>query len=144
MDEATYLGTKFNRQREHIFADVYGKKSSKAKKVAWSVFGLQDHIGAVPPHDARKMYMATVDLHLIYAAEVMLDVSKSLLQKHRTRQYTFLWRLLGVDKGTPTAVLFTETGLLPIAHCRLEIALSYLSYPIPSGGTVVRRTRTPG
>ena len=43
-------------------------------------------------------------------------------------QHTFRRRLLGVVKGTPTAVLFTETGLLPIAHCRLEIALSYLSY----------------
>ncbi|THU75519.1 hypothetical protein K435DRAFT_910835, partial [Dendrothele bispora CBS 962.96] len=41
-----------------------------------------------------------------------------------------LANLLGVNNHSVLAILFSETGLLPVRYRRLQLALSYLEYLI--------------
>ncbi len=72
--------------------------------------------------------MARVDPHLIFASEVILDVDGPLLESMRSIQHAYIRRMLGLNKRSTLAVLFTETGLWPIRYRRVFLALQYLAY----------------
>ncbi len=46
----------------------------------------------------------------------------------RSMQHAYIRRMLGLNKRSSIAVLFTETGLWPIRYRRISLALRYLAY----------------
>jgi hypothetical protein len=72
--------------------------------------------------------MARVDPHLISACEVVLDVTSRLVAKLEKPQKCYLRRLLGLHPRSMRAILFTETGLLPIRYRRAILALHHAKY----------------
>ncbi|KAJ7034592.1 hypothetical protein C8F04DRAFT_1101509 [Mycena alexandri] len=85
-------------------------------------------IGTLPPREGIQLYMARVDPHLISGCEVALDVISRLVKKLEKPQLRFLRRLLGLNPRSMRAVLFTETGLLPIRYRRAIIVLKHAKY----------------
>ncbi|KAJ7753051.1 armadillo-type protein [Mycena maculata] len=86
-----------------------------------------------PVKEGLMLYMARVDCYLISGAEISLDVDNSLIKEHLDAQHLFLRRLLGINSRSMLAVLFTETGLMPIRIRRLLLALARLQYMIRLG-----------
>ena len=74
------------------------------------------------------MYNAHVDPHLVSACEVSLDVDPSELMPLQKVQHTFCRQLLGLNRQSMRAFLFSETGIIPIAYRRILLALRYLLY----------------
>ena len=76
------------------------------------------------------MYMALIDPHLTHhdGAEICLDVNPPLLEKLEDVQHRFLGRLLNVGEKCLSALLFTETAIIPIKYRRILTALKYLKY----------------
>ncbi|KAF7347327.1 Reverse transcriptase domain-containing protein [Mycena venus] len=72
--------------------------------------------------------MARVDCYLISGCELSLDTDSSLLQDHMDVQHLFLRRLLGLNPHSMLAILFTETGQMPLRVRRLLLALGRLLY----------------
>ncbi|KAJ7127448.1 hypothetical protein C8R43DRAFT_957889 [Mycena crocata] len=74
--------------------------------------------------------MARVDCYLTSGCEVSLDTDNSLIQEHLEAQHMFLRRLLGLNPHSMLAVLFTETGQMPVRIRRLLLALGRLRYMV--------------
>ncbi|KAJ7016045.1 hypothetical protein C8F04DRAFT_1166709 [Mycena alexandri] len=91
---------------------------------------LDRRLGTLPPREGIQLYMARVDPHLISGCEVALDVTSRLVKKLEKPQLRFLRRLLGLNPRSMRAVLFTETGLLPIRYRRATsiIVLHHAKY----------------
>jgi hypothetical protein len=82
--------------------------------------------------------MARVDCYLISAAEISIDVDAHLLDEYLDTQHLFLRRLLGINSRSMLAVLFTETGLMPIRIRCLLLALAPSLYGWALGDRRVR------
>ncbi|KAJ7494670.1 hypothetical protein B0H11DRAFT_2002927 [Mycena galericulata] len=76
------------------------------------------------------MYMARVDCYLISGCELALDTDIALLKEHVEAQHMFLRRLLGLNPHSMLAVLFTETGQMPVRIRRLLLVLGRLKYMV--------------
>ncbi|KAJ7037061.1 hypothetical protein C8F04DRAFT_999416 [Mycena alexandri] len=74
--------------------------------------------------------MARMDPHLTFGCEISLDVVAKHLEQLTDVQHQFLRRLLGLHRRSILAVLFSETGVVPLAYRRPIIALGYLIYLI--------------
>jgi hypothetical protein len=84
----------FTPSRNYIFAEHYHTRSLQARKVARSVFPIEVYIGPLPPTLGRSLYMARVDPHLIYGAEVALDIVPRHLKLLEDVQLDYLRRFL--------------------------------------------------
>ena len=71
--------------------------------------------------------MSLVDTH---GADVQPDISTTAIKALEKVQTVFLCRLLGLGSKVMRAVLFSETGIWPIADRRANLALRYLAYLI--------------
>jgi hypothetical protein len=125
---AKYVGFNLNSTKRNIFEDHYLTKASKARSIAETLLGLESMVGTLPVWEARKLYMALVDPHLTHGCEVSLDVDPDLLKPLEDVQNDFLRRILGVNKRSMTAPLYTETGLVPLRFRRVTLALTHLRY----------------
>lgn len=125
-----YVGVSFTTESSStsLFSDQYKTKRTKARQTANVILGLQSHIGPIPPFDACKLYKARIDPHLIFACELSVDCSKSLLSEIQDIQHLYLRAILGLNPRSTLAVLFTETGITPIKYRRLLVALRFLKY----------------
>ncbi|KAJ7106410.1 hypothetical protein C8R43DRAFT_1080688 [Mycena crocata] len=85
-------------------------------------------VGVLPPREGLQLYKARVDPHLTAGCEVVLDTDLSLVAHLEKPQKHFLRRLLGLNPRSMLAILFTETGLLPIRYRRAILALGYAVY----------------
>ncbi|THU95036.1 hypothetical protein K435DRAFT_966617 [Dendrothele bispora CBS 962.96] len=114
----------------YIFKKQYLVKASKARNVARATFAAQPMIGSLPPKEGIRLYMARIDPHLTFGSEVVLDVDLTLVGDLEGVQHMhmFLRRLLGVNNHSILAILFSETGLLPVRYRRLQLTLGYLKY----------------
>ncbi|KAF8211814.1 hypothetical protein K438DRAFT_1569073, partial [Mycena galopus ATCC 62051] len=126
--QTKYVGFNLNSTKRNIFADHYEKKASKARVVAQTMLGLESTVGVIPVWEARKMYSALVDPHLTHGCEISLDVDLSLLSLLESVQVSFLRRVLGLNKRSVIAPLYTETGLMPLRFRRVILALNHLRY----------------
>ncbi|KAJ7044790.1 hypothetical protein C8F04DRAFT_1389078 [Mycena alexandri] len=139
--EFKYVGIWFTSIHTNIFARHYSIKASKARGTSSAAFALKHRIRTLPVKEGLQIYMARVDCYLISRCELSLDTDGSLLKEHLDVQHTFLRRLLGLNSHSLLAVLFTETGQMPIRIRRLLIALGRLKYMNALGqeqGRVVR------
>ncbi|KAJ7309309.1 hypothetical protein DFH08DRAFT_1049982 [Mycena albidolilacea] len=125
---AKYVGLNLNSTKRNIFEDRHSKKASKVRAIAETLLGLESMVGVLPVWEARKLYMALVDPHLTHGCEISLDVDPDLLKLLEDVQNDFLRRILGLNKRSMTAPLFTETGLVPLRFRRVALALTHLRY----------------
>lgn len=126
--EYTYVGVTFTSTATNIFANHYINKAVKARSVANVTFCLESFIGSLPPADGKRIYNARIDPHLTSGCEVSLDVNMHLLALLQKIQHTFIRCLIGLNPRAMRAVLFSETGILPLAYRRILLALRYLLY----------------
>ncbi|KAF7360729.1 Reverse transcriptase domain-containing protein [Mycena venus] len=128
--EFKYVGVWLTSTISNIFSRNCTIKGSKAQNASNAIFAMKHRIGSLPVKEGLQLYMARVDCYLISAAEISIDVDAHLLDEYLDAQYLFLWRLLGINSHSMLAVLFTETGLMPIRIQRLLLALSRLRYMV--------------
>lgn len=128
VDHYKYVGITFTSIERNIFLRHYHIKASKARNVANATFASESMIGSLPPYEGLRLYMARVDPHLIFGCEVALDVDNDLLEGLKSIQHEFIRRLLGIHERSILAILFTETGVIPLRFRRLTLALGYLLY----------------
>ncbi|KAJ7887948.1 hypothetical protein B0H13DRAFT_2342185 [Mycena leptocephala] len=126
--EFKYVGIWFTSVHKHVFARHYAIKASKARGTSNAIFGLKHRIGSLPVREGLMIYIARVDCYLISGGELALDTDAALLDEHLEIQHQFLRRLLGLNSHSMIAVLFTETGQMPVRIRRLLLALGRLKY----------------
>ncbi|KAF7363892.1 RNA-directed DNA polymerase from mobile element jockey [Mycena sanguinolenta] len=126
--EYKFVGIWFTSVKRHLFEKHYTLKASKAQGIAHASFTVDSMIGSLPPKEGIQLYMARVDPHLISGCEVVLDVNLRLVAKLEKPQKRYLRRLLGLHPRSMRAILFTETGLLPIRYRRAILALHHAKY----------------
>ncbi|RDB17742.1 RNA-directed DNA polymerase from mobile element jockey [Hypsizygus marmoreus] len=124
----TYVGVTFVSTARSIFAEHYAVKASKARNVANATFAVETMLGSLAPADGKLLYLARVDPHLISGCEVVIDTVDSLTTELEKVQEGFIRRLLGLGKSSMLALLYTETGLVPIRYRRVTLVLKFLSY----------------
>ncbi|KAJ7090615.1 hypothetical protein C8R44DRAFT_990643 [Mycena epipterygia] len=136
--EFKYVGIWFTSVHPNVLARHYAIKVSKARATSNAIFGLNHRIGSLPVREGLQLYMARVDCYLISGCELALDTDNSLIQDHIEAQHMFLRQLLGLNPHSMLAVLFTETGQMPVRIRRLLLALGQLQYMVDVGpGRVV-------
>ncbi|PPQ72667.1 hypothetical protein CVT25_007993, partial [Psilocybe cyanescens] len=123
-----YVGFYFQSTKRNIFAEHYVKKSNLAAAGNRSFYMLESIFGTLWPKLGVQLYMARVDPHLIHGCEVVLDVDSSSLLLLEKIQLEGLRRILGLGPRCMRAVLFTESGIMPIAYRRVILALRYVAY----------------
>jgi hypothetical protein len=124
----TYVGVTTRTDTHHMFQDVYKEKASKARYCANRIFGLEEITGTLTPKELRRLYMARVDPHLIYACEISPDANSSLLKELTDVQVSFMRHMLGLPERSMLAPLYTETGIMPLQIRRLILTLSFVQY----------------
>jgi hypothetical protein len=124
-EKQTYVGLTVLSTDRNIIKLHYDFKAGKAK-TGNMILALQSVIGKLPPWELRKMYMALFDPHLTLqvGAEICLDIKPPLLEKLEDIQHRFLGRLLNVGEKCLSALLFTETAIIPIKYRRKFTALN--------------------
>ncbi|KAJ7031290.1 hypothetical protein C8F04DRAFT_898677, partial [Mycena alexandri] len=123
-----YVGIWLTSTTPNIFSLNYSIKASKARNASNAIFAMKHRIGSLPPKEGLQLYMARVDCYLISAAEISIDVDAHLIDEYLEVQHLFVRRLLGINSRSMLAVLFTETGLMPIRIRRLLQALARARY----------------
>jgi hypothetical protein len=114
--EYKYVGTWFTSIKRQIFTKQYSVKASKARSMAHSCFSVDSMIRTLPLKEGLQLYHARVDPHLTSGCEVVLDVNPALIKTLEKPQLMYLRRLLGLNPRCMRAVLFSETGLMPIRY----------------------------
>ncbi|KAJ7165537.1 hypothetical protein C8R43DRAFT_878210 [Mycena crocata] len=128
-----YVGTWLTSTTANIFSLNYSIKAAKARNASNAAFAMKHRIGSLPVKEGLVLYMARVDCYLISGADLSLDVDAPLIQEHLEAQHLYLRRLLGINSRAMLAVLFTETGLMPIRVRRLLLAFGRLLYMLELG-----------
>ncbi|KAJ7162220.1 hypothetical protein C8R46DRAFT_904152 [Mycena filopes] len=128
--EFKYVGILFTSIHPNVLARHYAVKASKARGISNAVFALNHRIGTLPVREGLILYTARIDCYLISGCELAIDVDGALLKDHLDVQRLFLRRLLGLNPRSMLAVLFTETGQMPIHIRRLLLVLGRLKYMV--------------
>ena len=123
IDEFKYVGVTLKSMHWFVFVPHYVKKASKAHNMVFATFAVESMVGILPPREGLQLYKSRVDPHLTFASEVMIDVEGSFLALLEDVQVLFLHRLLGLHKRSMHALLFTETGIMPISYHHIILAL---------------------
>src|SRR5271168_3404288 len=115
--------------KKDMFERQYQVNAEKAGQMANMCLGHVNRIvGGLPVWEARALYMARVDPYLTNGCDVSLDVVKSNLSLLENVQVTYLRKMLGLGSRSMVAVLFSETGIMPIRYRHILLALGYLKY----------------
>ncbi|KAJ6481804.1 hypothetical protein C8R45DRAFT_831137 [Mycena sanguinolenta] len=139
VSEFKYVGIWLTSVTRNIFSRNYAIKASKARNASNAIFAMKHRIGSLPAKEGLVLYMARVDCYLISGAEISIDVDAGLMEELVDIQHAFIRRLLGINSRSMLAVLFSETGLMPIRMRRLLLALARLRYMVQLGDN--RRVR---
>ncbi|KAJ7820549.1 hypothetical protein B0H13DRAFT_2130073 [Mycena leptocephala] len=135
--EFKYVGIWFTSVHANIFARHYAIKASKSRSVANAIFALKHRIGSLPVREGLLLYKARMDCHLTSGCELSLDTD-ALVSELVESQHLFLRRLLGLNPRSMIAILFTETGIMPVRMRRLLLALGRLEYMLSTDPGRVR------
>jgi hypothetical protein len=123
-----YMGMVFCTEDRNIFADFYDSKAKKSRSIAHQILQIESMIGALPPKEAKVIYMGRLDPHLIYGCEVALDIDLPLLDLLAAVQISFWRRILGVNGHSVIVALFSETSVFPLQFRRLLVVITFLEY----------------
>jgi hypothetical protein len=127
---ATYVGITFNNSHSHLFRNHVKTKARHAASMCHGIFAMHNICGDVPPSSALTLYMARVDPHLTHGCDVVVDTPAVSIKKMKKVQLSFLRRLLQVNPRSFKAMLFMESGLMPIRERRVLMSLQALKYYI--------------
>jgi hypothetical protein len=136
-----YVGVWLTSTTPNIFSFNYSIKAGKARNASNAAFAMKHRIGSLPVKEGLTLYLARIDCYLTSGADICLDVDNGLVKEHLEAQHLFLRRLLGINSRSMIAVLFTETGLMPIRVRRLLLALGRLRYMADLGEDSGRMVR---
>jgi hypothetical protein len=128
VEEYKFIGVYHTSSLRYIYAKNYEVKASKARNVSNATFAMESCIDGLPPWDGRRIYKARVEPHLSFAAEIALDVDLNLLGLYEEVENQFLRRLLGLNRRSVLAPIFTDVDIMPIRFRRALIAVRYLQY----------------
>ncbi|KAK0185622.1 hypothetical protein F5146DRAFT_1144130 [Armillaria mellea] len=126
-NEHKYLGMTFTLSHANVFRTHYSIKVKGAKKIAMATFMLDKYLGDLPPCEGVVLYNSRIDPHLTYAAEVVIDTSSVDLASLEKVQCRYLQRLLHLYSCSMVDILWSETGMWPVAYRRVLFALKYLA-----------------
>ncbi|KAJ7680744.1 hypothetical protein DFH06DRAFT_1405408, partial [Mycena polygramma] len=126
--EFKYVGIWLTSTTANIFSKNYAIKASKARNASNAVFAMKHRIGSLPMKEGLTIFNGRIDCYLSSSADVCLDVDNGLVAELVDAQHLFLRRLLGINSRSMIAVLFTETGVMPLRVRRLLLALGRLEY----------------
>ena len=130
VDEFRYGGVVFSSDArpKQLFARNYQTRAAQARSALYSVFATESFVGTLSVHDGVTMYYARIDPYLVHGFEAVIDIDGENLKLLEEVQIDFIRRLLDLNPRCPIAPLFVETGILPIRHRRLILALRYAKY----------------
>ncbi|KIO18899.1 hypothetical protein M407DRAFT_42101, partial [Tulasnella calospora MUT 4182] len=123
-----YVGVLIQSKGKNLFKQHYENKSQAARVATMAAFSLNSVVGPIDPLSGRKIYLAQIDPHLTASCDVCLDTEHTHLRRLERVQETFIRRFMGLGDKALTALLFTETGLWPLAYRRLTLAVRFLQY----------------
>ncbi|KAF9020379.1 hypothetical protein BDZ89DRAFT_991924 [Hymenopellis radicata] len=126
VDEHKYLGATFTSGKGGLFARMYTAKAITARKTANVTLRLQKHFGDLPPAQALTIYKSRVASHLTYAAEIAVDLGTTNLALLEAVEAYFLRRVLHVHDRSRLAILYSETGIIPLRFTRVIRPLRFL------------------
>lgn len=129
-DEGKYVGVWFCGNTKHLSCAHVVHKADIARHQSNGVFSTNSYFGTSPYDALCKLYFARVDPHLTHAFDVFIGDSpfKFSCGPLDSAQLRFLRRLLSCNSKSFKDMLYTETGILPIYHRRLILALSAHAY----------------
>ncbi|KAF6754780.1 hypothetical protein DFP72DRAFT_812512 [Ephemerocybe angulata] len=111
-----------------LFIRHYETQATRATNAGHTLFASEAYTGTMPVLAGLRVYRARMDCHLTYGCEVCIDICEKGLALLEKAQKGFLRRLLGLGPLSVTAVLFALTGIMPIRHRRIILALRYAIY----------------
>ncbi|KAL1737919.1 hypothetical protein HDZ31DRAFT_17844, partial [Schizophyllum fasciatum] len=82
-------------------------------------------LGDLPPHLAVRLHSARLDPVLYFGCEIGIALAPTTIKALERSQLNFLRRVLGLPKKSRCIVVYTGTGILPIRHRRLILALRF-------------------
>ncbi|PBK94116.1 hypothetical protein ARMGADRAFT_1101013, partial [Armillaria gallica] len=123
-----YLGVTFISSHADIFSQHYIEKEKSACHTANVTFTLVNYFGDLPPRERVSIYKSCIDPLLSFGVEVTVDVSASHSQILENVQVTYLRHLLSIQKRSIRAIMFTETGILPLPYRHILFVLCYLAH----------------
>ncbi|KAJ7658090.1 hypothetical protein B0H17DRAFT_955354 [Mycena rosella] len=128
MSKLKYVGIWLTSTTPNIFSLNYSIKASKARNASNAAFAMKHRIRSLPIKEGLMLYMVRIDCYLISGGDIAIDVDAGLVSELMEAQHLFLHRLLGIHSRSMLAVLFTETGLMPIRTRCLLLTLGRLRY----------------
>ncbi|KAF5334460.1 hypothetical protein D9611_014482 [Ephemerocybe angulata] len=111
-----------------LFTPHYETQATRATNAGHTLFASEAYTGTMPVLAGLRVYRARMDCHLTYGCEVAIDINEKGLALLEKAQKGFLRRLLGLGPLSVTAPLFALTGIMPIRHRRIILALRYALY----------------
>lgn len=125
-----YVGIHMSTDTKDMFQNQYKHAASKATTAMNACLAVDRIVDGLPVWEARTLYMARVDPYLSSGADVSLDITVANLKMLQDVQHSYIRRVLGLGNRSELAVLFSETGIVPIKYRRIQTALDYLKYLI--------------
>jgi hypothetical protein len=123
-----YVGVWHNFNAKDMYAEHHRVSTLKAEVIGNACLAINRMVGGLSVWEARTLYMARVDPHLISAADICPDVVKIRRKEREDVQNHHLRRILGLNERSVIAVLFSETGLEPISYRRATLLLQHLKH----------------
>jgi hypothetical protein len=126
-EHAWYVGMKYST-RGLLFREHVEEKGQAAKRVTHAIFSSCSYVNNLSVGLLIKLYKARIDPHLTHGSDVVVDVSEPDIAPLEHAQRRFLRRMLMANSHSIKALLLSESGILPIRHRRLVLALKGARY----------------
>ncbi|KAK4700586.1 hypothetical protein P7C70_g5660, partial [Phenoliferia sp. Uapishka_3] len=125
IDQATYIGICFERNKPDRFSAHIATLYNKAKFVAFGALALQRVIGGVKLIDSLDFCRERIHSRLLFGSEVTFHAPAPA---HDNLILTYLRRSLALPDQCTVAGVYTSTGIYPLEMLKLERAVKFLSY----------------
>ena len=121
----TYLGIPFGGKGRKILGEAQATVAKKGERASLALQRRCSELGIGHPHLKLQLFNAVVKPILLYGSEIWgIGEKINEIEKVFT---TFLRRILGVRRSTPTSFLWRETGEMPLRVTILKQAMKYLA-----------------
>lgn len=101
---------------------------NQAAGVAAAISANTGFAGISTPYQQLQLYKQLVAAHFVFGAETAIHPNAHWKQKLEVFEKRFLRRIMGVGPSAPNAILYHDSGLLPISLRRLQYAVRLVAY----------------
>lgn len=124
--EYTYVGVSLNSGR-YLIGNHMQKQTTKTRGLARLILKtVRRMTGDAPPSQLRTLYLARLDPHIIYGAEVAPLAQKNTIDALELVQRKYARAMLGLNPRSLTAFLHVETNILSARYRRVLHTPRYL------------------